>query len=136
MQSSIFSHHSHPSLKAAADLPPEYWSIQKLVKYLSGGNQTATIIALCSLRDFDLTSETCQFAIRDGKYTQLTFIEQLHIMMVVGGLDVLINLLETEDVKCKIGALMILKDISLSQQVKKSIADLDGIRPLVSILAV
>ena len=41
-------------------------AIQKLVKYLSGGNQTATIIALCSLRDFNLTSESCQFAMRDG----------------------------------------------------------------------
>ena len=54
----------------------------------------------------------------------------------MGGLDVLVNLLETEDVKCKIGALLILKDISLSLQVKKSIADLDGIRPLISILGV
>ncbi len=51
---------------SSADLPPEYWSIQKLVKYIGGGNQTATIIALCSLRDFDLTSESCQFAICDG----------------------------------------------------------------------
>ncbi len=56
--------------------------------------------------------------------------------VIVGGLDVLINLLETEDVKCKIGALMVLKDISLSPQVKKAIADLDGIRPLVAILEV
>ncbi|CAG5117256.1 unnamed protein product, partial [Candidula unifasciata] len=67
-----------------ADLPTEYWQIQKLVKYLKGGNQTATIIALCSLRDFNLLQETCQLAIRD-----------------VGGLEVLINLLDTEEVKCK-----------------------------------
>lgn len=101
----------------AADLPPEYWSIHKLVKYLSGGNQTATVIALCSLRDFDLTSESCQFAIRD-----------------VGGLDVLINLLDTEDVKCKIGALHILADISLNVHVKRAIADMNGMRPLVGLL--
>lgn len=50
-----------------------------------GGNQTATIIALCSLRDFNLAQETCQLAIRD-----------------VGGLEVLINLLDTEEVKCKV----------------------------------
>ena len=67
------------------DLPSEYWQIQKLVKYLKGGNQTATIIALCSMRDFNLTQEACQFAIRD-----------------VGGLEVLINLLDTEDIKCKV----------------------------------
>jgi hypothetical protein len=64
----IFSYFTSYSLlsQIVGDLPPEYWSIQKLVKYLSGGNQTASIIALCSLRDFDLTSEMCQFAIRDG----------------------------------------------------------------------
>ena len=50
-----------------------------------GGNQTATIIALCSMRDFNLAQETCQLAIRD-----------------VGGLEVLINLLDTEEVKCKV----------------------------------
>jgi len=50
-----------------------------------GGNQTATIIALCSMRDFNLAQETCQLAIRD-----------------VGGLEVLINLLDTEEIKCKV----------------------------------
>eukprot|EP00049_Salpingoeca_infusionum_P018505 m.357558 g.357558 ORF g.357558 m.357558 type:complete len:722 (-) comp17865_c0_seq1:200-2365(-) len=101
-----------------ADLPPEYWAMQKLVRFLSGGNQTATVIALCSLRDFDLTSEMAQFAIRDG-----------------GGLDLLINLLETEDDKCKIGALQVLKDISLNVHVKRAIAELNGIRPLVELLS-
>ena len=70
---------------AGSDLPSEYWQIQKLVKYLKGGNQTATIIALCSMRDFNLAQETCQLAIRD-----------------VGGLEVLINLLDTEENKCKV----------------------------------
>ena len=50
-----------------------------------GGNQTATIIALCAMRDFNLAQDTCQLAIRD-----------------VGGLDVLINLLETNEIKCKV----------------------------------
>ena len=53
---------------------------------LKGGNQTATVIALCSMRDFNLKLETCQMAIKD-----------------VGGLELLINLICTEDVKCKIG---------------------------------
>ncbi|XP_047281363.1 outer dynein arm-docking complex subunit 2 isoform X6 [Homo sapiens] len=74
--------------EASADLPSEYWQIQKLVKYLKGGNQTATVIALCSMRDFSLAQETCQLAIRD-----------------VGGLEVLINLLETDEVKCKVALL-------------------------------
>ena len=37
------------------------------------------------MRDFNLQQETCQLAIRD-----------------VGGLEVLINLLETDEIKCKV----------------------------------
>ncbi|KAK6166600.1 hypothetical protein SNE40_023253 [Patella caerulea] len=103
--------------EANADLPSEYWQIQKLVKYLKGGNQTATIIALCSLRDFNLALETCQLAIRD-----------------VGGLEVLINLLDTEEVKCKIGALKILREISCNSQIRRAIADLGGLQTMVKIL--
>lgn len=100
-----------------ADLPSEYWQIQKLVKYLKGGNQTATIIALCAMRDFNLAQETCQLAIRD-----------------VGGLEVLINLLDTEEIKCKIGALKILKEISRNTQIRRAIADLGGLQTMVKIL--
>ena len=82
------------SLASTAELPAEYWQIQKLVKYLRVGNQTATIIAICSLRDFDLRNETNQLAIRD-----------------VGGLETLVNLLDTDDPKCKIGSLQILREI-------------------------
>ena len=57
----------------------------KVLIFLKGGNQTATIIALCAMRDFNLAQETCQLAIRD-----------------VGGLEVLINLLETNEIKCKV----------------------------------
>ncbi|XP_063062971.1 outer dynein arm-docking complex subunit 2 [Engraulis encrasicolus] len=99
------------------DLPSEYWQIQKLVKYLKGGNQTATVIALCSMRDFNLAQETCQLAIRD-----------------VGGLEVLINLLATEEIKCKIGSLKILKEISHNQQIRRAIADLGGLQTMVCIL--
>ncbi|CAH1788410.1 unnamed protein product [Owenia fusiformis] len=103
--------------EANSDLPSEYWQIQKLVKYLKGGNQTATIIALCSMRDFNLQQETCQLAIRD-----------------VGGLEVLINLLDTEDIKCKIGSLKILKEISKNTQIRRAIADLGGLQTMVKIL--
>ncbi|XP_066521402.1 outer dynein arm-docking complex subunit 2 isoform X2 [Hoplias malabaricus] len=99
------------------DLPSEYWQIQKLVKYLKGGNQTATVIALCSMRDFNLGQETCQLAIRD-----------------VGGLEVLINLLDTDEVKCKIGSLKILKEISRNSQIRRAIADFGGLQTMVAIL--
>ncbi|XP_026929497.2 outer dynein arm-docking complex subunit 2 isoform X3 [Acinonyx jubatus] len=103
--------------EANADLPSEYWQIQKLVKYLKGGNQTATVIALCSMKDFNLAQETCQLAIRD-----------------VGGLEVLINLLDTDEVKCKIGSLKILKEISHNPQIRRNIVDLGGLPVMVNTL--
>jgi len=76
---------------------------------MQGGNQTATVIALCSLMDFDLSQESSQLAIRDS-----------------GGLDLLINMLETDDVKCKIGTLKILREISENNQTRKAIVNLGG----------
>ncbi|KAJ3255993.1 Armadillo repeat-containing protein 4 [Boothiomyces macroporosus] len=101
----------------SSELPNEYYQIQKLVKYLRSGNQTATIIAICSLRDFDLTNEFNQLAIRD-----------------VGGLETIVNLLDTDNAKCRIGALQILKDTSQNVSIRSAIADLDGMQPLVELL--
>ena len=92
-----------------ADLPNEYWQIQKLIKYLKGGNQTATVIALCALLEFDLKQEACQLAIRDS-----------------GGLDLLINLLETNESRCMIGTLKILREISTNSLTCTAIVDLAG----------
>lgn len=46
------------------EIPPEYWHIQKLVKYMKSGNQTATVISLCCLKDHDLSTEINQMAIQ------------------------------------------------------------------------
>jgi len=46
------------------------------------------------------------------------------------------NLLDTEDLKCRLGALQILKDATLDYFVKRDIADMNGIRPLVQLLDV
>ncbi|CAG5895551.1 unnamed protein product [Menidia menidia] len=99
------------------DLPSEYWQIQKLVKYLKGGDQTATVLTLCAMMDFNLMQETCQLAIRD-----------------VGGLEVLINLLDTDEVKCKIGSLKILRKISHNMQIRQTIVDMGGLQSIVKIL--
>lgn len=50
--------------------------------FLKGGNQTSTVISLCALYDTPLETEVCQLAVRD-----------------TGGVDVLINLLETEEIR-------------------------------------
>ncbi|CAH8605377.1 unnamed protein product [Dicrocoelium dendriticum] len=102
---------------ANADLPSEYWQIGKIVKYLKGGNQTSTIISLCALQDMPLKTEVCQLAVRD-----------------VGGMDVLINLLETEEVRCKLGSLKILREITKNPQIRRAIADVGGLQPLVNLL--
>ncbi|XP_061852973.1 outer dynein arm-docking complex subunit 2 [Colius striatus] len=99
------------------DLPSEYWGIQKLAKYVKGGNPTATIIALCAMRDFNLAQETCQLAIRE-----------------TGCLEVLINLLDTDEIKCQIGSLKILKEISKNTFTRRVIADLEGLQIMVRIL--
>uniref|UniRef100_A0A8C6NAF5 Uncharacterized protein n=1 Tax=Melopsittacus undulatus TaxID=13146 RepID=A0A8C6NAF5_MELUD len=103
--------------EGGTDLPSEYWEIQKLAKYLKGGNPTATVIALCSMKDFNLAQETCQMAIRD-----------------IGCLEVLINLLDTEEIKCQIGSLKILKEISQNTLIRHAIADLGGLEIMVKIL--
>ncbi len=42
------------------------------------------------------------------------------------------NLLETDDIKCKIGSLKILKDIVVHPEIRKSITKMGGIELLVS----
>lgn len=40
----------------APDISSEFWIMQKLIKYMKAGNQTATTISLCLLKDYDLTN--------------------------------------------------------------------------------
>jgi hypothetical protein len=62
------------------------WMHQEvMLLLLQAGNQTATILTLCCLMDQNLTKEMNQTAIKDA-----------------GGLEVLVNLLETDDLKCKV----------------------------------
>lgn len=100
------------------ELPADYYNIQKLVKYIKAGNPTATIVSLCCLKDYDLKLPINQFAIQD-----------------IGGLEVLVNLLESNDLKCRLGALHILAEISHNTDIRKGILDLDGIPLLVKILS-
>ena len=79
----------------AGELSSEYWQIQKLIKFVKIGNQTATLIALCALNDFDMRSEICQMAVRD-----------------VNGLRVLTNMLRTDHDKCKIATMKLLSPLT------------------------
>ena len=88
------------------------------MRYLKIGNQTATIIAICNLVDFDLKKEHVQLAILDA-----------------GGLEVLANLLETEDVKCKMGSLKILKDITVHPEIRRAVTLMGGVELMIRILS-
>lgn len=101
----------------SAEIPPEYWHIQKLVKYMKAGNQTATMVALSCLKDHDLSIEVNQRAIQE-----------------IGGLELLVNLLETRDLCCIIGGLTVLKEITPNIEIRRKVVDLGAIPLLVSLL--
>ncbi|XP_043282082.1 armadillo repeat-containing protein gudu [Venturia canescens] len=100
------------------ELPSEFWHMQKLIKYTKAGNQTATTVSLCLLRDYDLSSRAIQRAIRE-----------------MGGLEVLVNLLETKDFKCQHGALAVLLTMASSSiETRRCLIDLGIVTPLIEML--
>jgi len=54
---------------------------------LQAGNQTATVIALCSLTDLNLHLEACNELLREN-----------------GAMEVFVSLLDVKDVRCKVGS--------------------------------
>ncbi|KAF6216722.1 hypothetical protein GE061_001069 [Apolygus lucorum] len=100
-----------------SDLPSEYWHLQKLLKYIKVGNQTATIIALACMKDLDLTSDISLLAMKD-----------------IGGLEILINLLETKVHNCVLGGLQILASVCGKSEVKREVTELGGVPLLVGLL--
>ncbi|XP_049831479.1 armadillo repeat-containing protein gudu-like isoform X2 [Schistocerca gregaria] len=109
-----------PLFRAASEheLPPEFRLVQKLVKNMKSSNHTATLLTLRCLADQDLKDKIIQSAIREGEC-----------------LELLINLIETDNLNCQLGALLILSKISSSRSIKKSILDFEGVMPLVKILS-
>ncbi|CAK9833273.1 Armadillo repeat-containing protein gudu [Anthophora retusa] len=99
------------------DVPSEFWHIQKLIRYMKAGNQTATMVAVCLLKDYDLTSRIIQKAIQE-----------------MGGLEILVNLLETKDLKCQNGSLSVLLQIATSTEMRRYLIDLGIVTPLIQML--
>lgn len=52
----------------------------------------------------------------------------------MGGLEVLVNLLETNDIKCQNGSLSVLLQIATSTEMKRYLIDLDITTPLIQML--
>ncbi|KAJ2992995.1 Armadillo repeat-containing protein 4 [Globomyces sp. JEL0801] len=68
-----------------------------------------------------------EFEASDSEFNQLAIRD-------VGGLETIVNLLDTDDAKCRIGALQILRDTSHNVAIRSAIANLDGMQPLVELL--
>ncbi|CAF98754.1 unnamed protein product [Tetraodon nigroviridis] len=81
------------------------------------GDQTATVLTLCAMLSLNLMQEIYQLAIWD-----------------LGGLEVLLNLLDTKEERCHIGSLKILRQISHNVLIRRAIVDMDGLRTFVRIL--
>nr|XP_019942803.1 PREDICTED: armadillo repeat-containing protein 4 isoform X1 [Paralichthys olivaceus]XP_019942804.1 PREDICTED: armadillo repeat-containing protein 4 isoform X1 [Paralichthys olivaceus] len=104
-------------LQIKTEMSPEYWQIHKLVKFLKIGEQTATMLCLCAMLELNLMQESCQLDIWD-----------------VGGLEVLLNLLDSAAVRCKIGSLKVLRKISHNIVICQIILDMDGLQSIVKAL--
>ncbi|XP_014884566.1 armadillo repeat-containing protein 4 isoform X2 [Poecilia latipinna] len=99
----------------STELQSEYWQVQKLVKYLKAADQTATVLVLCAMMDLDLMKEVIQLAILD-----------------LGGLELLLNLLDTTDIRSKIGSLKILAKISQNVIIRQTIVNMRGLQRMVN----
>lgn len=53
----------------SADIPAEYWNIQKLMKYIKAGNPTTTMVSLNCIMDYDLNLQINQLAILVSSYS-------------------------------------------------------------------
>lgn len=99
------------------DLPIEYWTLQKLIKFMKIGNQVVTNACLCCLRDYDLTQQLNQRAI-----------------FSIGGLETLVNLCRINDVVCRMGALYVLREMAKNIDMRRYMIDMNIIESLCKIV--
>lgn len=52
----------------------------------------------------------------------------------MGGLEVLVNLLETREIKCQLGSLAVLLELSEANEMKRNLVDLGIVSPLIQLL--
>ncbi|XP_063867982.1 outer dynein arm-docking complex subunit 2-like [Scylla paramamosain] len=97
----------------SAELCADYWQIHKMVKYLKVGNAICTTIALVGLKDCGLHQEVCQLALK-----------------MVGGLEVLLNILRTSNLRCNIGALQVLEAACGHASTRATVHRLGGLQVL------
>lgn len=104
--------------RKSADLPIEYWTLQKLVKFMKIGNQVVTNACLCCIRDYDLTQQLNQRAI-----------------FSIGGLETLVNLCKSNDMVCQFGTLYVLREMATNIDMRRYMIDMNIIESLCVIVA-
>lgn len=100
------------------DLPIEYWTLQKLVKFMKIGNQVVTNACLCCIRDYDLKQQL-----------------NLRAIFSVGGLETLVNLCKSNDLVCRIGTLYVLREMSTNIDMRRYMIDMEIITSLCKIIS-
>jgi len=92
------------------------WDLKRVIRSLRSGNQTATLISLCALQDYDLQNPIT-----------------LGFLCSEGILATLCNILETSDDRCVVGALQVLCVMTSSAAgVRKSMSEQGVLKQLVN----
>ena len=99
------------------EMPSEYWQIQKLLKFLSIGNQSATILSLCALNSFDFSQNCIKLLLSESNCV-----------------EVLLNIVDNDHDACKTAALRVLSKISDFPVFKKLMIECNAINTLAKIL--
>lgn len=100
------------------DLPIEYWTLQKLVKFMKIGNQVVTNACLSCIRDYDLSQQLNQLAI-----------------FSIGGLETLVNLCKSNDLVCRFGTLYVLREMAKNIDMRRYMVDMNIIESLCKIIS-
>ncbi|XP_023216582.1 armadillo repeat-containing protein gudu-like isoform X2 [Centruroides sculpturatus] len=101
-----------------AKVTAETIKILKLIKSLKFGDCTNTVLSLCLLQECDVHLPANQKVIEDSNCITL-----------------LLNLLETDVLRCQIGALKVLREIASNPAMRHSIICLGGLDSMVKILS-
>uniref|UniRef100_T1GQL0 Armadillo repeat-containing domain-containing protein n=1 Tax=Megaselia scalaris TaxID=36166 RepID=T1GQL0_MEGSC len=120
-----------------AEIPATYYHIQKLVRYIKSGNQTATIVSLCCLLDYDLTIQINQLAIQDigGLETLISAnIDIRKFIVDLGGVPLITNILDTSNKALKTMAAQTLAHVARVRLARKFVRKCKGIPKLVDLL--
>lgn len=89
------------SVDVALTEAPRPWVCLLLLQYLKVGNATCTTIALVGLKECGMQQEVCQLALK-----------------MVGGLEVLLNILRTSNLRCNVSNDVISKLYITSSNIK------------------